>query len=451
MRLIGRFERPIVLIVGFNLFTLAVFLTAPVEWNSTKIPLLVFFVILCQTCLLIGFQVGFGKGGWARTRRRLPVASLNRLTDVIFVVYALTFLVIYAFKLELSPFDVSGIVKRMVLGFLDPQLGYQLAINRLGVRIVPWTVFFVASIFDQLFFILGFLQWHRLNLVRRVLFILFICIELFFAVGRGASFGAVSMATTFLLARMAAEGEVGRKESGGVRLFAMSALLFAGSIAFFSYNLYARSGNVERETRSFEFGPLADDAVVWSAIPRPLEASYLNVVSYLGQGYYHTSLAFDLDFRPTWLLCNNPALSGLGQALGYDCWPNSYMHRLEALGVDEYVSWHSAYTWYASDVSFYGVPVLLFLIAYVFGSSWARSREGDGTSQVVFVVFGNVLLYLFANNTYLSSVFYSFLVLMPFWLLTRMLGVTHLSKKSTRGRDSFRHSVIGQTVNSGLP
>ena len=38
------------------------------------------------------------------------------------------------------------------------------------------------------------------------------------------------------------------------------------------------------------------------------------------------------------------------------------------------------------------------------------------------MILGNMLLFLFANNTYLASVFYAFMFLLPFWLFTRVLG-----------------------------
>jgi hypothetical protein len=61
-------------------------------------------------------------------------------------------------------------------------------------------------------------------------------------------------------------------------------------------------------------------------------------------------------------------------------------------------------------------------MAYLFGFSWARSAQGDFLSRIVFVIFGNMLLFLFANNTYLSTVLYSFMFLLPFWLFTRPFG-----------------------------
>ena len=42
------------------------------------------------------------------------------------------------------------------------------------------------------------------------------------------------------------------------------------------------------------------------------------VVTYLGQGYYHTCFAFDLDFKLTGFLGNNPALISFVQSIYRD-------------------------------------------------------------------------------------------------------------------------------------
>jgi hypothetical protein len=251
-----------------------------------------------------------------------------------------------------------------------------------------------------------------------LLFVGLVGLDLLFSIGRGTTFGLVSMVTTFLFAAL-----FWKRSQLGTGLLVVC--LFMGTVALFSYNLYSRSGNVERSVELTEFGrsALVVDHPVLAVVPESLRPTYLNVLWYFCGGYYHASFALDLDFRPTLFVGSNPALIGLAAIFGIDIWNDSYMHRLQvARGIDELGVWHSAYAWYANDVSFVGVPLVVFGIAYLFGFSWARSAQGDFLSRIVFVILGNMLLFLFANNTYLSSVFYSVMFLLPFWLFTRVLG-----------------------------
>jgi hypothetical protein len=55
------------------------------------------------------------------------------------------------------------------------------------------------------------------------------------------------------------------------------------------------------------------------------------------------------------------------------------------------------------------------------------------------VYCGSVLLYLFANNSYLSSIFYSVMFVLPVWLLTRVLGFG-----MRKVRYPWRQSVLRQ-------
>jgi hypothetical protein len=268
--------------------------------------------------------------------------------------------------------------------------------------------------------------------IAKLLFTIFLCIELFFSVGRGTSFGVVSMVTTFFFSSLLWVKRIKSTASSALGHALLVLFLFGGSVALFSYNLYQRSGNVERGLELSEFPNATTilDHPTLAVIPESLRPTYMNVVSYLAGGYYHASLALDLDFQSTYFLGNNPALIGLAQVLGIDVWDRTYMHRLQAAkGVDELGYWHSAYTWYACDVSFYGVPIVLFGLGYMFGFSWARSARGDFLSKVVFIFFGNMLLFLFANNTYLSTVFYSFMFLVPFWMITRLLPAATWKKR----------------------
>jgi hypothetical protein len=191
----------------------------------------------------------------------------------------------------------------------------------------------------------------------------------------------------------------------------------------FSYNLNGRRGGSELNYDQFDLGTSSVDEnnIAFTIVPKPLHDTYMYVVSYVSQGYYHTCLAFDLDYQSTYFLGNNPSLIDFAKFVGVDVWKDTYMYRLRVKGVDPLVNWHSAYTWWANDFTFVGVPFVLFAIGYFFGLSWALSlNKNDFLSKLVFIILGNMLLYLFANNTYLSSVFYSFIFILPVWYFSRI-------------------------------
>jgi hypothetical protein len=437
-------DKPIFAVVGFNLFTLFVFITAPVRWNTENLVELCFFVLLCQLLVFLGFRLGRHKRPATTHTNKLPLFCGDSLVNCLFTIYILTFPISYAYRMEFAPFDIPGMVSKLVAGIQDPHAAYAWNIDKVTVGPIPWRVYFAISIFNQLFFAAGFLHWRRLKRVKKVVFVILIAIELFYWVGIATSVGVVTLVTTFGLSSMFWRARVGRwriRSVAGHVLF--PSLLLVGSIAFFSYNLYRRSNLAELDIAQYE---IAQSSIIVShpalaILPQPLQPTYLMVVSYLGQGYYHTCFAFDLDFRWTRFVGNNPALIALAARLGVDVWEDTYMHRLQRQGIDEYGVWHSAYTWFASDVSFYGVPVVLFFLGYLYGFSWAHGVRGDFLSRIVFIMFGNMLLFLFANNTYLSSVFYAFMVFVPLWMFTRFFDMRWVARMSRRPADRGR--VVG--------
>jgi hypothetical protein len=402
--------------------------------------------------LLVFFGFWFGRhtGRATPASYRPPFFRGDALVSALFVIYLLTFPISYAYRMEFAPFDIAGMISRLMAGIQDPHFGYAATLEKTSQGPIPWSVYFAISIFDQLFFAAGFLHWRQLRRSAKLIFVILVGIDLFYWVGIATSFGAVTLATTFGLSTMFWPARR-RHRREAIRTALLLVLLLGGTIAFFSHNLYRRSNFAEINVEQYEVArsPLILDHPAFAIVPRPLWHTYVMVVSYMGQGYYHTCFAFDLEFRPTGFLGNNPALISFARAFGIDVWDDTYMHRLQRKGIDEFGVWHSAYTWFASDVSFCGVPLLLFFLGYMFGFSWIQGLQGDFLSRVVFIVFGNMLLFLFANNTYLASVFYAFMVFVPFWVMTRFSSVGRGARM--RRRSALARTPVPATQPDGLP
>ena len=149
--------KPVAVVVGFNLLTLLVFVTAPVTWVTVHLTDLCLLVVSSQIMIFLGYQFGLRSGLARATDPRLPFVRGRRLVSLLFTVYVLTFLVSYAYKMEVSPLDVTGMMNRLIAGILDPRRGYFGSLTKSGDGPVRWSVFFAISVFNQLFFVAGFL------------------------------------------------------------------------------------------------------------------------------------------------------------------------------------------------------------------------------------------------------------------------------------------------------
>lgn len=423
MRIFSQQYKPITYVVGFNLITIFIFFTAPIQWRTDNLILFAFLSLISQLSIVVGFRMGFKKSKYTVDKRYIFFQISKKNINFIFLFYFATFLLKYAYLLKFKPYQVMEMFNFLLIGLADPQLGYALSLDSSRALTLPWSVFFIISVINQLYFIVGILSWKNLDFIKRFFFIIFLIIEIFYWMGRGTNFGVISLTTTFLLCIMCQSNIKSKRIKHSVKNFLLVLALLILSISYFSNNMIKRSGDADLNFQNIDIGGAAvnENDIAFSLIPTSLHSTYMYVVLYVAQGYYHTCLAFDLEYKPTYFLTNNPALISFADIFGLNFYKDTYVFRLKEKGIDPEINWHSSYTWYASDFSFTGIPFLFFFIGYLFGLSWKFTFFNDDfLSKIVFVLLGNSLFYIFANNNYLSSIFYSFMFILPIWYFTRV-------------------------------
>jgi hypothetical protein len=160
------------------------------------------------------------------------------------------------------------------------------------------------------------------------------------------------------------------------------------------------------------------------ALPFDAKVGAVALTGYLTQGYYALSLALERPFVPMFGIGNSMFLfhnvADLLGLQGIKALP--YPVRIERFGWDAYGKWSSIYPWLASDVSFVGTLLIVFLIGSLFGLAWRDTLEGINPLAVaMFAQFLIMLFYFPANNQVLQSgePLVSFYTILIAWLLTR--------------------------------
>lgn len=406
---------PIYIIAGVNLFTLLMYMSAPYIFYDGNVVASYFYILLNIFLLVMGFKRGVILG----EVKCLNKSYLYRTKEIkvfrfITAFYFLTFLIKYAYLLKFSPFDISGMIGRLLIGIADPKLGYRLSIDSTNSGTISWSLFFLTSIFNGIYFIAGFLVWPRLSIAIKIIFLLFVGIEVFYWVGRGTNFGVISLAVTFLLANL-----INNKGNVNFSILIKYLAIFIFSILSFSLIMYSRSGGAVEDLQIFSF-PMSyvdESSFLLAITPKNIHTSIMSIFFYVVQGYYNMSIAFDLNFIPTWFGGSNSSIASLYTSIGFDVMGNSYINRLEVKGIDPKVNWHSAYTWIANDFSFIGVPLIIYVIGFFMGFSWVKSIiSNDFYSKLIFILFAGFAIFIFANNNFIGYYFYSFMFIFPYWI-----------------------------------
>lgn len=415
------FKLPFYILIGFNILTIALYAIQPFVLNNGNYLYTLLYLFVNVLALYYGIKSRLSKQFYYD--RSLKIGLYNDKTfKFIFIFYCLTFLIKYSYDLYCPIFDVNSIVNRIITGLYDPQLGYSLK----GVRQVPWTLYFLVSIIDNIFFIWGLLSWRNMKSLYKILFS-FLCIfEVLFWFGKGTNFGVIIMISSVLFSFLLNNRNIGKIHFKRGLLYGIGIiLLFFVSIAAFQHNMEARSGGdfdaVNTDLLAVTNGSVDNNSIILKILPPQFITLYLYIASYLTQGYYSLSYSFDCHFQWCYGLGNTPAIMSFANILGINIEPRIYQIQMyEMFHIEPYASWHSFYLWMANDVSLIGVPIIVFLIGRLVSTSYRLHKEKqDFLSGVVFVILANIILLFFANNNYLSSVFYSFMFIFPYWLITR--------------------------------
>ncbi len=417
------------IIVGFNLLTVLIYLLQPFGGNGVNIITLL-FVLLNILMMYKGYKKGLSRYNNLHEKvgnHEMSNESRKRLINFFFVFYILTFSIRYSYELYCAAFDFTALLSRIMIGVYDPQLGYTLK----GIRMVPWTIYFIISIIDCLFIPITLLSWRFLNKFQKILLIVLLVSEVFFWLGKGTNFGVIIVLLSVLWAFFASYDKSFSLKKKNLLVITIVAIVgFVLALIVFNYNVESRTGGdfSRMSENNFTGGGgeyVNTNSILYKIVPENLIMSFLFIFSYLAGGYYNLEKMFECGITWTYGFGNNPSLYHLAGVIGIDASSPGYQMRIEQLyGVDSAISWHTGYLWLANDFTIIGVPIVIFLIGKIMGYSFSLYKnEKDLLSGIIFLIFANMMMLMFANNNYLSSVFYGFMFLFPYWLLKRYFKV----------------------------
>jgi hypothetical protein len=216
--------------------------------------------------------------------------------------------------------------------------------------------------------------------------------------------------------------------------------VFGLFLAFFGAGMLARAGSPVASGFFPATGSTADTDNFWMRhLGEVPTAVIMGLDIYLTSGYYALSLSLREPYVPmfgagnsTFLYRQVARITGDKQILKLP-----YPVRIEKYGWDSEGLWATIYPWIASDVSFPGVILIVFLIGRLFALSWLDTLGGKNPFAVVmFSQFVIMLFYFPANNQLLQSGegFSAFWVTLILWWRTRRsvpsvdteMGTSHL-------------------------
>ncbi len=273
----------------------------------------------------------------------------------------------------------GGDLGRLGLALRQPELAYYAGRTKEGITAFNYVEMLTAP-FGALAITLGIFHWSALTRGYRLAVCSLAAITLVSAVGaavRGplVQFGVLS-AAALAAAVLSGELKLGRR---GRLLLVSSAL--ASVMAFAEYTAFItenRAPNVDMLYNPITGERPKPDHYGYAIVPEEWHLAYTSAAFYVSHGYARLARALEMPFLGSGLgMGNSPFLiRNAVRVIGWsELEERSYGLRLDKeFFTGEFgILWSTIYTWMASDVTFPGTVLVVFVIGVGLGLSWVEA------------------------------------------------------------------------------
>lgn len=425
-----QYNTPIKLGILYSIITILLYEFGPFNFpDKNKIELYI-FLFMCNAAMYFGFCHGTLNRYSFRQDRNIRI---NKYLNILFWIS----LIICVPKFMMSTGIYNNVVSNIIIRVSmysdmarELYMDRQDLVNVTGIWKLINIVVVLLGPFYWAYLNLSMLLWNRLGFLKKVftIFIWFIYVGQYLCTGTnvGVFHFMISLGVIYIIRKRKEVNIKKQSRFSKLRFALVGAIVIVSFLAFFNVTMESRKGaTYERELNSNVCGytcPVDHNSILYIMTPPPLHPLLFTATSYVAKPYAALSFAFDMPFQTTggvgyswFLLDNSPGSSFL--------WNRTFPMQLEKeYSYSSWVNWHTAYTWFANDVSWFGVPFVLFYLFRLFGKSWRRYVEkGDLLSFLMFMLFVRFILFVSMNNQVFqqSETFFAFWLLVFFRLFSK--------------------------------
>jgi len=410
---------PIAFFMIYLTSTVIFFAVGPFKYPVENSGSLYIFLALAHIALFAGYwRAAFGQPKGYFGKWKVP--------QLLFWSAAASLLLL----LPTSLVRTGSVIPNVVSGLSDPGAAYartaSVAMQAEGLPTVEYMRILLGPLIGFLLPLTAF-YWRRLTRPTRIMAVAGILgtVALFIAMGTNKAIAD----TVLLLPWMIFAGyKAGMLQLTPRRILSLTLAggsAFALFLVFFGAGMLGRAGSpvISGFFPATESRADTDNFLIRELGDAPT-AVVMGLDIYLTPGYYALSLALREPFVPMFGVGNSTFLYRQAARLtgDSDILKSPYPVRIEKYGWDSDGLWSSIYPWIASDVSFPGTILIVYVIGRLFALSWLDTLAGANPFAVVmFSQFLIMLFYFPANNQLLQSGegFTAFWVTLILWWRTR--------------------------------
>ncbi len=401
-----------------------VFAFGPWPWPVSDPIKLYLFLFFAQAALWFGYKSGLrsGPGGYYGRWQVVSMLKISLVVNLLWIIPS------YILTLRQNVFGVDTITTAIVQGINDPGAAYASKLAN-DMEFEPTILSYISLLIAPvlwLLFPLAVFHWRWLTLRIQICFIFITVAGLMKWVAIGTTKGIADFFLVLLALLLAANPVVIKKINLKIiiKTLSVSLILITLLLGFFTY---MQQGRGQGEIPTYNYNAMIDldkqNMMVYFLLPASA-AAVGAITSYFSQGYYGLSLALNESFDWSYGVGNSFFITGLtehfvGQGVVSE---KTYPVKIEKYGWLSQNNWHTFYSWIASDVTFPGTIIVVFLIGRIFAMVWLDVLKRQNPYAVpLYALIVLMLFYFPANNQVLAFAATStpFLIILVLWTATR--------------------------------
>ena len=387
-------------IQGYLLLTELFFFFGPWPWIFYNIDRIALFLGSVHFSIFVGYRLAS-----IRLRRMADtsVSFAHTIPNDTFIKWVVVTGLVLALPTSLS--RTGSLIPNIAAGFHDLGSAYNENFSRISsgnsFAFIEYIRILLSPLLIGLVGVVGFF-WKSMTSAYRMMAIVAVVTQVAIYIAIGTNKGVADL-VIFLPLFISLSKTVDDPNHGIV--FNKFALLGIGSIIlflmFFGQTQELRAGNVG-SGGIFNTGAMIIQADRSTVLSTQWDIIYQSITRYLTQGYQPLLYALDTDHPSTYGFGNSMFLTDNADSIfGTNYFARSNLPAVieQRYGWSRFYMWHTAYTWFISDLGPFGTVALIGAFAYAIFTTLVRLMvDPNVVSVVLFQQLLTLFIYLPANN-----------------------------------------------------
>ena len=423
-----------ILFIWYLFGTIALYSFGPIDWKTHK-PILTYFLLISY---ILAFSFGIVLANSKNKKlAELPEKDCNAIDSfsefyfknyiIISVIYiCFSLFSIYRITVAYGLRSITDMFEMIVEGkyrelYFTKSEGSYIG----GSGYVVLTILF--SPISSVFVAFTVMKWKLLTLFRKIMGLIG-CLLWFALQLSGGTSRAFFVIMMPLFIGFLFRSNKKKKKSQRHQLFVIVLLFVILAGAFNA----VMNNRMKGSTTFLQIGEnrITNDGWLYNILPSTLKDLSVWIDFYLCQGYYGFSLCTEVGWVPMfgagfsrWLCLE------LSSIISPSIYNSTYQVRIEErYSWEASANWHTAYSWFANDVSLIGVILVMFCIGYLFSRIYFDARQSKNLWSIGALIYlTQMIFFLPCNNLVFSnsnSMFSFFVYIFVFLFRNKKVRIT---------------------------